>query len=597
MFSKSLGVFFFLTVLVSEISVGQGIIVAAGGGSEGDIGDKSSWSYRLYKKLIENGDTNNDGIISVSILTASDPDTAFMNSYFRWIGQTLSIQVRTFTYYIDTKEKANLNGTADKIDSSDVIFLKGGDQGVYYDQWNGTLLETAIKNVISRNGAIGGTSAGAMSLAEFAFAGGKDLVSSDVLANAKTRFLDDDSESPGKSGIHSDFLSVVPNVIIDTHFGERGRLGRTIGILAKAIDDSKIKLLFAIGIDRKTGVAIQNGIAEVIGEEAVSFIRPTEKSVIKRETNSPLIFTDLKIDHLTEGWKFDLNSVNVVPESAPEGTTGILPDDDDIIVISQTDSIAVNGSVESDKLKFDNCISYYPLAYNLSVNNGNVLLGMGFTLSGNSNNRGDKQESLFRGLYDRKNDVGVLLFSGGWISQPSTENKNPNWYFHNPSGTETASIVIDSRSATHKTLGKYTSYYAGAAKNVSFVGLTVHVLAESLKPDRNYFFNRITGNLEGGIFTSIRNQENKKPDSFEVSEPYPNPFNPEFTVEVTSRNPEIFNFEIIDILGRIVESKKMKLNSDKKTISFNLKSQPSGMYFVRVSGGKQIDTKKIILMK
>ena len=205
MFSKSPAVFFFLMVLVSEISVGQGVIIAAGGGSEGDIGETTSWSYRLYKKLVENGDTNRDGIVSVSILTASDPDTAFMNSYFRWIGTTLSVQVKSFTYYIDTKEKANQTETADKITSSDVIFIKGGDQGVYYDQWNGTLLETSIENVISRNGAIGGTSAGAMSLAEYAFAGGKDLVSADVLANSKTRFLDDDSESPGKSGIHSNF--------------------------------------------------------------------------------------------------------------------------------------------------------------------------------------------------------------------------------------------------------------------------------------------------------------------------------------------------------------------------------------------------------
>lgn len=597
--SKSRKIFLTLVLILFVVSssIGQGALVAAGGGSEGDIGQTNSWSYRLYKKLVENGDTNNDGIISVSILTASDPDTSFMNSYFRWIGQSLAVNVKAFTYYIDTKEKANLSSITNKIDSSDVVFIKGGDQGVYYDLWNGTLLETAIRNVVSRNGAIGGTSAGAMSLAEFAFAGGKDLVSADVLTNSMTRYLDDDSESPGHSGIHNDFLSLVKNAVIDTHFGERGRLGRTIGILAKVIDDSKNDSLFAIGIDRKTGLFIKNGIAEVIGEEAVSFIKPSEKSKLKRNANRPLLYTDLVLDHLTEGWKFDLKKIQPVLENVPDGTTEILPDDDDIIVIPLTDSISVNGSVESDKLKFEQSISYYPAAYKLSVNNGNILLGMGFTLSGNSNNRGDKQEGLFRGLYDRKYDVGVLLFSGGWLSQPSTANKSPIWYFHNPSGTETASIVIDSRSATHKTLGKYDSYYTGNAKNISLLGLKVHVLSESLKPDRNYFFNRMTGNLEGGIFTSIPKTENEKTNSFEVSQPYPNPFNPEFTIEIAAKYLGKLNIEIYDLTGRMIESRKVELSQNRNKISFNLEKHPSGLYVIRLSTKFQSEYKKIILLK
>jgi putative intracellular protease/amidase len=236
-------------VSVASFAHAQGMVVAAGGGAEGNQGDQTSWSYRLYKKLIENGDKNNDGVVKVAVLTTllnvNDPswysyaeaattanppglglthaqavaqaqtDDAFVPNYFVWIGQTLGVTVQAFNVEVGSLSAANTASTVDSVAGVDVVFIKGGDQGEYYDKWNGTRLETNIRTVLNRNGAIGGTSAGAMSLAQYSFSGGQDMISADVLADAKSTYLNDASQS-GTSGIHTDFFSVVSNAVIDT---------------------------------------------------------------------------------------------------------------------------------------------------------------------------------------------------------------------------------------------------------------------------------------------------------------------------------------------------------------------------------------------
>ena len=79
-----------------------GIIMIAGGGPEGDIGDKSSWSYELYKSLIDNGPIHGDGKIKVVVISGSDPGNTEMVDYLKSMGATSSENV-----IADSKEKAN----------------------------------------------------------------------------------------------------------------------------------------------------------------------------------------------------------------------------------------------------------------------------------------------------------------------------------------------------------------------------------------------------------------------------------------------------------------------------------------------------------
>jgi len=46
--------------LLINTAFASGMVVLAGGGEEGKIGDTKSWSYQLYKRLIEQGDVTGD---------------------------------------------------------------------------------------------------------------------------------------------------------------------------------------------------------------------------------------------------------------------------------------------------------------------------------------------------------------------------------------------------------------------------------------------------------------------------------------------------------------------------------------------------------
>lgn len=464
-----------LFVLMSGTVYGQGTVVIAGGGAEGDQGDQTAWSYQLYKKLIENGDKNGDGIIKVAILTSDPADpAAFIEGYFQWIGTTLGVTVQAKQYTVQTRTDAGSSAKVGEIANADVVFIKGGDQGVYYDEWNNTLLETHIRTVIGRGGAIGGTSAGAMSQAEYCFSGGYDMISADVLADARTTQLDD-RYTPGTSGIHTDFLSFVPGCVIETHYTERGRLGRAVGILAKAIEDTNNHTIYAIALDSYTGVWIRNGVAEVVGEGEVSFIKESATSNLRRTAGKPLFYTNLVLDRLTHGWKYNLTTRTPVTTSVPAGVSTVTYAGDGS---ANSGVLSITGATETDKSKFQKQATYYPTNYGVTTTTATTYVrnAIGFTDAGNSTNRADKQETLYMALHDNPSYIGFLAFSGGTISRTSTAPDELSF------GGTLATIVIDGKTVTYKGLSPYVSGYAttgGALRAAALINATLHILSDS----------------------------------------------------------------------------------------------------------------------
>lgn len=305
-----------LLVLGARPAHAAGVIVVAGGGPEGEIGETDSWSYKLYKKLIENGDINGDGKIKAVVISNRPPSTNFMVDYLKSLGATTSQNL-----VIRSRKQAQDPKLVDAVASADVIFLRGGNQAEAYRNWKGTRLQKHIRKVTDSGGAIGGTSSGAMSLAGYALAGGQDLVAMDVLKDSHSPMLQDDKT--GGSSIHPDFLGVVPGTIIDTHVGERARLGRLLGVHAKAVEDSGDRTLLAIGVEERTGIVIQDGKAHVYGTGSVQFIQRTPETASIRRPGQPLIYTDVRLDALTEGWVFDLKTRRPETEPASVGAQAI----------------------------------------------------------------------------------------------------------------------------------------------------------------------------------------------------------------------------------------------------------------------------------
>ena len=75
-----------------------------------------------------------------------------------------------------------------KIRNAEALFIAGGDQSNYVNQWKGTLLEDEIHRLVERGVPIGGTSAGTAILSEFVYsAQNKSVTSVEALANPFSR--------------------------------------------------------------------------------------------------------------------------------------------------------------------------------------------------------------------------------------------------------------------------------------------------------------------------------------------------------------------------------------------------------------------------
>lgn len=308
-----------LVLLSTSTFAAPGVIVLAGGGPEGDIGVTTDWSYQLYKRLIDNGDTNSDGKIKVVVLSLAQPDTNFIVDYLKWMGASSSENL-----VVASREDANDFKKISTMQDADVLFIRGGNQARAYEFWRGTKLHELINGLMERGGSIGGTSSGSMALSDYTMTGGQDYNSKEILQDS-TSILLNDNRNLNESGIHNDFFKILPGTIVDTHCGERARLGRMLGVQAKIVEDFKDHNVLTICLEERTGIAISKNIAQVYGTNAVHFIQETPETIMIREKNRPLIYTNLRDDMLTHDWKFDLVKKMPILESAPKGSTVLTP--------------------------------------------------------------------------------------------------------------------------------------------------------------------------------------------------------------------------------------------------------------------------------
>ena len=88
------------------------------------------------------------------------------------------------------------------------------------------------------------------------------------------------------------------------------------------------------------------------------------------------------------------------------------------------------------------------------------------------------------------------------------------------------------------------------------------------------------------------------PSNFDLVSLYPNPFNPEVTIQVNVREPGELNIEIFNLSGRRV---KTLANSTIGVGSYSFKwdssNNPSGMYFFKLTIGETVMIRKALLLK
>jgi cyanophycinase len=186
-----------------------------------------------------------------------------------------------------------------KIEKDAVIFFTGGDQLRITSQIGDSPLYQRMVDHFHRGATIVGTSAGAAAMPETMLVAGPS----------------DESADNGEL-IMAPGLGLLPGVVIDSHFAQRGRIGRLLGTVAHNPKN------LGIGIDEDTAIIVENGKHfEVMGSGAVYVIDGSTISASSlSETTADGIISmyDVTLHVLAQGDCFDLERRRPVERSIEE---------------------------------------------------------------------------------------------------------------------------------------------------------------------------------------------------------------------------------------------------------------------------------------
>ena len=176
-----------------------------------------------------------------------------------------------------------------KVTNAAVIFFTGGDPLRITSQIGNTPTFQCLRARYRDGATIAGTSAGAAAMPETMLIAG---------ASDASYQIDALSMAPG--------LALIQDVVIDTHFAERGRIGRLLGAVAQNPRN------LGLGIDEDTAVVVDGGTRfQVLGSGAVYVLDGgaiTYTSPAERHPAGIVSIDDVSLHVLGEHDCFDLIS-------------------------------------------------------------------------------------------------------------------------------------------------------------------------------------------------------------------------------------------------------------------------------------------------
>jgi len=280
----------------------KGILIPIGGNEDKGNGDNEMYSL----EFIENGILHHIVRIAggsdanmVIIPTASGiPDKVIENyqSAFEKLGCT-NVHILDIREREQSEEPQNI----EMIRNANAVLFSGGDQSKIISRIGDTTIHHLLMHkYMNENFIIAGTSAGAMCMSSRMIKGGNNT----------------ESFRKGVVGM-GEGMGFTPNLIIDSHFIQRGRFGR----LTEAV--AKYPKLIGIGLSEDTGLIIRNNNEfEVIGSGmAIIFdgrnLTHNNEEILKE--GDPMTLTNMITHILSNGDKFEINTrkITVLPIGAP----------------------------------------------------------------------------------------------------------------------------------------------------------------------------------------------------------------------------------------------------------------------------------------
>jgi cyanophycinase len=203
---------------------------------------------------------------------------------------------------IRSREEAKREENVAKIRDAAVIFFTGGDQLRITSQMADSPVFRCLQEVHEDGVTIAGTSAGAAVMPETMLISGKGDESNHVTTLGM---------APG--------LGLLQDVVIDSHFAERGRFGRLLGAVVQNPKN------LGLGIDENTALVVQRGECfEVLGSGAVYVFDGTGvsySSLSERNPEGIVSVFNIKVHVLGAGDRYDLAAkLPVIPEDVGQPT-------------------------------------------------------------------------------------------------------------------------------------------------------------------------------------------------------------------------------------------------------------------------------------
>ena len=220
----------------------------------------------------------------IAIIAAASTDAETGKRYepiFREMGAE-----RADVVELPTREAANSDEVIAQITEATGIFISGGDQTRLVEILAGTRLAECIRERNAHGVIVAGTSAGASIISAHMMDGGGN------------------SDTPRKGMVNMIAgFGLAPDMIIDQHFSQRGRIGRLLALFAASPG------LVGLGIDENTAAIIgPDGMLEVIGENSVTIVdgRNVWSDYFDVEDGDVLTITNSSLHILKAGRSFDL---------------------------------------------------------------------------------------------------------------------------------------------------------------------------------------------------------------------------------------------------------------------------------------------------
>jgi len=239
----------------------------------------------ILRRIINESARHEGSLIEV-ITTASQIPELVGAEYIKAFGQLNVTNVNVL--HIKSREDAGNKEYLERIRKADVVMFSGGDQLRLTAIFGGTeFLQILKQRYQKENFVIAGTSAGAAAASTHMIYRGQSneaLVKGEVQITAGLGFID--------------------SVIVDTHFVQRGRIGRLMYAVATNPG------ILGIGLGEDTGLLITEGyMMEAIGSGLIILVdgrNIVSTNIYDVELGSPVSIENLKVHVMSIYDKYDL---------------------------------------------------------------------------------------------------------------------------------------------------------------------------------------------------------------------------------------------------------------------------------------------------